>query len=112
MSNDEFIDLNKFPELKDDYDYIETFDELEKYKGNYFKYLNSKEELRQGGILVNTVKDIYGNYLILLKKEKKKFFKVNFDKNYIFKKKDKNDIFRKLFLKSAGFDVLDFPIKD
>lgn len=100
MSDSDFIDLNNYPELINDYIYIENEKTLKDINyGVYVKYINNKLELRQGGILTNIINDNGSYYLILLQKKYKKFYKVSFNKNYIFQKKDRNDMVRELFLK-------------
>lgn len=100
MSDSDFIDLNDYPELINDYIYIEDIKTLKEVSyGVYIKYINSKLELRQGGIFTNLVNENGTYYLILLQKKYKKFYKINFDKNYIFQKKSRNDMVRELFLK-------------
>tara|TARA_B110000902_G_C14105452_1_gene512265 strand:+ start:94 stop:441 length:348 start_codon:yes stop_codon:yes gene_type:complete len=100
MSDSDYIDLNNYPELIDDYIYIEDEKNLEDINnGVYIKYINNKLELRQGGILTNIVNENGSYYLILLQKKYNKCYKVSFNKNYIFQKKNKNDMIRELFLK-------------
>jgi len=100
MSDSDFIDLNNYPELINDYIYIEDEKTLKEINyGVYIKYINNRLELRQGGILTNLINENGSYYLILLQKKYKKFYKVGFNKNYIFQKKDRNDMVRELFLK-------------
>tara|TARA_B110000908_G_C10265575_1_gene463559 strand:+ start:5953 stop:6285 length:333 start_codon:yes stop_codon:yes gene_type:complete len=100
MSDDDYIDLNNYPELNDDYIYIEDNKALDNIEfGVYIKYINSDLKLRQGGIYVNRIQNNGTNYLILLQKKFKKFYKINFKKNYIFKKKLRNERMKELFLK-------------
>lgn len=106
MSDSDFIDLNNYPELLDDYIYIEDENKLKNIDlGVYIKYINNKLELRQGGILTNLINENGTYYLVLLQKKYKKFYKVNFNKNYIFQKKSRNDKVRELFIKY--FDKFD-----
>ena len=105
MSDSDFIDLNNYPELLDDYIYIEDENKLKNIDlGVYIKYINNKLELRQGGILTNLINENGTYYLVLLQKKYKKFYKVNFNKNYIFQK-SRNDKVRELFIKY--FDKFD-----
>ena len=100
MSDNDYIDLNNYPELKDDYIYIEDEEKLlDEDFGSYIKYINNKMKLRQGGIFVNLIQENNNYYLILLQKKFKKFYKVNFSKNYIFKKKSRNEKMKEIFLK-------------
>lgn len=106
MSDSDFIDLNNYPELLDDYIYIEDENKLKNIDlGVYIKYINNKLQLRQGGILTNLINENGTYYLVLLQKKYKKFYKVNFNKNYIFQKKSRNDKVRELFIKY--FDKFD-----
>ena len=99
-SDSDFIDLNNYPELINDYTYIEDITVLKEVSyGVYIKYINNKLQLRQGGIFTNLINENGTYYLVLLQKKYKKFYKINFDKNYVFQKKSRNDLVRELFLK-------------
>lgn len=98
MSDNDYIDLKNYPELED-YKYLETEKELnEIHYGVYMKYLNPNFKLKQGGIYVRDLKENNTRYVILLQKKYNKFYRVNFNKNYIFYKKTENDKKRSVFL--------------
>lgn len=98
MSNEDYIDLKKYPELKE-YNYIETEEELDKiHYGVYIKYLNANFKLKQGGFYIRDLKENNTRYVILHQKKYNKFYRVNFNKNYIFYKKTENDNKRSVFL--------------
>ena len=105
--------IDKFDNLKE-FKYIRTIEDFNKLKlGCRIRYVNNKEEFRWGGLLIKKIKKKEGRYLILANSEMK-YFQISYDINYIFTKKVKkrNDNLRDIFLKSAGFDLNDFPVND
>lgn len=98
MSNEDYIDLKNYPDLED-YNYIETEKELDQiHYGVYIKYLNSNFKLKQGGFYIRDLKENNTRYVILHQKKYNKFYRINFNKNYIFYKKTENENKRSVFL--------------
>lgn len=94
----DYIDLNKYPEIKD-YIYVETLDELKKVDyGVYMKYINNNYKLRSGGFYINMIEENNSTFVILYQKKYNKFYKVNFNKNYIFRTKSLNEKKREIFV--------------
>jgi len=104
--------IKKYEYLKG-FTFIRTDQDFENLKLSYrIRYVNSNGDFRWGGILIKKIKENDEKYLILGNCELK-YFTISYDKNYIFFKriKKRNESLRELFLKSAGFDINNFPIE-
>ena len=93
---------DKFKEELEDYIFIKDVSELYQVKiGGYIRYVNSKNELKWGGILIKVYKDKdRDRNLMVPMSSKYKRFVVSFERNYIFYKKHTtySDKTRKLFV--------------
>ena len=96
----------KFKNELEDYELITDLDSLYKLKsGGYIRYVNMKEEIRYGGILLKVFEsenkdDFYKKNLIILQNSDNKKWTISWEKNYIYYKKQtkKGDNLRNLFI--------------
>ena len=104
---------NNFSNELDNYDHISTLEYfLNNCKnGGYIRYVNMKNELKWGGILLkiknpeydNLSEETYNNnenIVLVLKNKSNKIYEIDWRKNYIFYRKHKtsNDNLRELFI--------------
>ena len=85
----------------DKYIWIESLEDYNEIKlGGYVRYVNFKNELKWGGILVKKTVKKSGIHMMALINTNRNIFNISFERNYIFYKKhvSPNDKTRELFI--------------
>ena len=91
-------------ELKD-YIYIHPSNVNIIKKGGYIRYINIDEEIKWGGAVINIINiNNLSKLIIQLKNTNDKFWKIKFNKYYVFYKNHVTyrDTFKNLFIKKAN----------